>query len=223
MTLVRSYSATQPHHMQPSYQASKIAITQFWVGMIALELFWILMAIFTLQSPGYLILCGMAFSFIGMNLLGYYKCRSWSSQQLKQAVPDFNVMSGIPTGAAAALFQVWHRFRSHLLSSTSLPWFKLWFGALQSVPYLTYRRPLNNLLLVSCRMRLGVVKDSYGEATCTRFSTPSRPGWPEIYTCAHFRGSMGRLKDLLGLRQVQVVGKDFKAGMSLYYCRPGCA
>lgn len=96
---------------QPNFQASKIAVTQFWVGMIVLELFWMLMAVFTIKNPGYLILCGMAFSFIAMNLLGYYKCRSWSSQQLKQAAPESNFMSGmpgisgLPTGAASAIFQ----------------------------------------------------------------------------------------------------------------------
>lgn len=97
--------AKSPLRMQPNFQASKIAITQFWVGMIGLEIFWVIMAVFAVRSPGYLILCVMAFSFTALNLFGYYKCRSWSSQQLKQTVPDFNIVPGLPSSAASALFQ----------------------------------------------------------------------------------------------------------------------
>lgn len=101
--------------MQANFQASKIAVTQFWVGMIGMELFWVLMAVFAVRSPGYFILCVMAFSFTALNLFGYYKCRSWSSQQLKQTAPDFNIVPGLPSSTASALFQVrplWHQLPS---------------------------------------------------------------------------------------------------------------
>jgi hypothetical protein len=92
--------------LQPEFRASNIALTQFWGGMVVLEIFWFLMAIFTLQSPGYLIVCAMAFAFVGMNLLGYYRCRNWSGQQLKSAAPAAFTVPGFTQGAATAFFQV---------------------------------------------------------------------------------------------------------------------
>ena len=69
--------------MQPDYQPSKPAIFQFWGGMFGLAVYWIVMTVFAVSKPKYLILTLMALFFIATNVLGYYRCRTWSSQMIK--------------------------------------------------------------------------------------------------------------------------------------------
>ena len=89
--------------LQPDYQPSKAAIFQFWGGLFGLAVYWIVMLVFAVSKPRYLILTIMALFFVCMNVLGYYRCRNWSSQMIKasQASGGFgNVMSGLTTGMA---------------------------------------------------------------------------------------------------------------------------
>ena len=91
--------------MQPDYQPSKAAIFQFWGGMFGLTVFWVVMFVFAISKLRYLILVLMALFFIGMNILGYYRCRSWSVQEIKgrqAAGGGFgSVMSGLTSGVAS--------------------------------------------------------------------------------------------------------------------------
>lgn len=90
-------------HVQPDYQPSKAAIFQFWGGMFGLAVFWIVMLVFAVSKPRYLILTIMALFFIFMNVLGYYRCRNWSSQMIKasQAAGGLgNMVSGLTSGMA---------------------------------------------------------------------------------------------------------------------------
>jgi hypothetical protein len=74
--------------------------------MFGLTSFWVVMLIFQVSKPRYLILTVMALFFVLMNMLGYYRCRTWSVQELKamqgsSGAGGFgNVVSGITSGMA---------------------------------------------------------------------------------------------------------------------------
>ena len=76
-----------------------------------MEIFWVLMCVFALRQPGYLILCVMGFAFTGTNINGYWKCRSWSSNTLPESQQSSlntgmpGIPAGISQGAASALMQ----------------------------------------------------------------------------------------------------------------------
>jgi hypothetical protein len=89
--------------MQPDYKPSRPASFQFWGGMLALVIFWIVMIVLEVSKPAYLILAIMALFFVAMNLFGYYRCRSWSTQELRmqQAGGGFgNAVSGFTSEIA---------------------------------------------------------------------------------------------------------------------------
>jgi Eukaryotic protein of unknown function (DUF846) len=91
--------------MQPEYQPSKAAIFQFWGGMFGLAVFWIVMFAFQISKLQYLILTIMALFFVGMNVLGYYRCRTWTLQEVKAGQSAMqqgfgNVVSGLTSGMA---------------------------------------------------------------------------------------------------------------------------
>ena len=90
--------------VQPEYKPSGPASLQFWGGMAALAVFWVIMLIFQISQLKYVILIVIALFFVLMNALGYYRCRAWSIQELKaQQQPEGglgNIMSGLTAGVA---------------------------------------------------------------------------------------------------------------------------
>lgn len=71
---------------------------QFWGGMFGLVVYWIVMVIFEFSKPTYLILALMALFFVLMNLLGYYRCRSWSTQELRLQQAGAGAFGGMVSG-----------------------------------------------------------------------------------------------------------------------------
>jgi hypothetical protein len=106
--------------LQPQYSPSRAASSNFWGGLILMEIFWVIMAVLSLRQMGYMILCLMGFAFTGTNINGYWKCRSWSAAKLPES-QQASLNTGIPTPSMpTSLMQVRMLFTSMTFRARSV-------------------------------------------------------------------------------------------------------